>query len=120
MNFQDAVDWVVSHWESILGFLGVGGGGHAIGKKLADKKHDTEIKTLKEQFNEISKKFDDVNQEVKTLEKDINSLNRDVAINTAYDKQFREQMEKQHSGFREDLKEVKGSLQQILNHLLNS
>lgn len=98
--------WLGNHWAELLAAFGVGSGGGLAAKKIADKKQDAQIATLE--------------KNVLFMDKEITQLKNDVKTNTAFDKQFRDQVEREHSTFKEDMKEVKGRLDQILNHLLSN
>lgn len=92
------INWISAHWAELLTALGLGGGSGLAAKKLADKKQDAKIEVL---------------------EKEVSKLKIDMHTNTLYDEQFRQQVERDYLAIKEDMREVKGRLEQILNHLLS-
>lgn len=102
---KDIHDWLIKHWAELAAALGIGGGSGLAAKKLTDKKQDKKISELESKVND--------------MEKAITQLKNDIKTNTMFDKQFRDQMEREYNGIKEDMKEVKRGLEQILGHLLN-
>lgn len=101
----DIVNWVVKHWPELAAAFGIGGGSGFAAKKFADRKQIENIDVLE--------------KNVKAMNEEISQLKHDVVVNTMFDKQFRDQVEKDYHAIKDDMKEVKRSLEQILNHLLN-
>jgi hypothetical protein len=102
---HDLLKWLETHWTELLSYLGLGGGSGFLAKKLVDKAQDQKIKSLEHRIG--------------MSEADIVKLKSDIEINTLFDKDFRVQVADRQSELKEDMKEVKGRLDQIFNHLLN-
>ena len=102
---MDILNWIVKHWPEFAAALGIGGGSGLAAKKLTDKRQDKKISALEKKVND--------------MDKTITQLKNDIKTNTMLDKQFRDQMEQEYNGIKEDMKEVKRGLEQILGHLLN-
>ena len=102
---KDIFEWFVKHWPELFGSLTLGGGGAFGVKKLTDKKQDAKIKQLENKVGD--------------MEKEVTQLKNDISVNTMFDKQFREQVEREYTGIKEGMKEIKESLQLLTNHLLN-
>ena len=102
---KDLLNWIIAHWAELTAALGTGGAGALGAKKLADRKQDDKI-------NELQKK-------INALEKEMAQLKNDISTNTMFDKQFREQVEKDYKGIKNEMGEIKDRLNQILEHLLN-
>ena len=100
------LNWVTKHWAELAAALGLGGGSGFLAKKITDKEQDRKISYLEDKLE--------------SMEKHLIQLENDVKTNTMFDKQFREQMEREYGIIKEGMKEVKGSLKQILGHLLDN
>ena len=98
-------EWLTQNWPELAAALGLGAGSGLATKKLADKEQDKKIQTLQDRLDELDKRT--------------NQLENDVVTNTMFDKQLRQQMEREYSAIQGEISEVKGRLEQILNHLLN-
>lgn len=105
-RMESILNWLAHHWTEIAAAIGGGSGSGVIVKKMVDKQQDISIKKLEGKVN--------------TLNVDMARLRSDIDMNTAFDKQFREQVEREYNGLKESLSEVKNGVNQILGHLLNS
>ncbi len=101
----DFLNWFIKHWAELAAALGLGGGSGLLAKKMTDKKQD--------------KKISDLEKKVNSLNEDMLQLKNDIKTNTMFDKQFREQVEKEYNGIKEGMREIKEGLQLLTNHLLN-
>lgn len=102
---KDIIDWVIKHWAELSAALGIGGASGFTAKKLTDKKQDAKITELEKKVGQIDKSLD--------------QLKNDIAVNTMFDKQFREQVEREYNGIKESMTEIKSSVNSILSHLLD-
>lgn len=102
---QDFLNYIIKHWPELAAAIGIGGGSGFAAKKLTDKNQDKKISYLE--------------TKVDSMDKQLTQLKNDINTNTLFDKQFREQMEKEYSIIKDDIREVKGNLKQILGHLLS-
>lgn len=101
----EVLNWVSKHWAELTTALGVGGGGGFVAKKITDRKQDKKISYLEDKLN--------------SMDKQLIQLENDVKTNTMFDKQFRDQMEREYNVIKEGMKGVKDDLKQILGHLLD-
>lgn len=102
---DNITEWLVEHWPELAAALGVGGGGGLIGKKLTDSTQDKKIKEMETILNLHDKK--------------ISKMALDIDINSRFDEQFREQVDKDRTQILETLKEIKASQSQMIDHLLS-
>jgi hypothetical protein len=103
---MDVLRWVGEHYPELVGALGLGSGGGLVAKKLADRKQDRAIAGLK--------------KKITSIDMDLVKVKNDIATNTLFDKQFRDQMRVDYKGIKEETSEIKARLETILTHLLNS
>lgn len=101
--------------------LGIGGGGGFVAKKMMHKKaeHQGVIPVKKIIDKKLENEIAELEDKFNSIEKAMIELKKDVHANTAFDKQFRDQMQREHDGVKDDMKELKKQVQQILGHLLN-
>lgn len=104
-TYNQILYWISKHWMEILGALGISGGSGVIGKKMTDKKQDEKILKM--------------GLKIADLDKKIISIQKDIDTNTAFDKQFRLQMEGKYSDLKESISDVKKGVDMLVQHMLN-
>lgn len=108
----DLLQWLTKHYPELLAAIGLGGGSGFLSKKLTDKNQDSKIKYLEDDLRSANKKLSN-------MAKEIVQVQNDVKTNTLFDKQFREQTQREYSIIEKEMKDVKNSLDRILTHLLS-
>ena len=97
-------EWVSQHWEEVLAAIGLGGGSGLAAKKIVDSKQDSRIS--------------DLEKKIKILELEASNLKNAITMNTSFDKELRKQIERDYMNLKNDVQEVKVSLQSLVSHLL--
>ena len=110
-------NWILKHWIELAALLGIGGGSGLAGSKLMGKNQDRLIADIDEKQN---KKIAEVEGKIADIDKALMEVKNDIATNTLFDKQFREQMEKDRQALQASMNDIKGNVDRILNHLLNA
>lgn len=94
-------------WQTLAtlaGALGAGSGGHFLAKKLIDKQQYTKIKKLEQKTDEMDVRLTRVENEVE--------------VNFKFDKQFRDQYEKDQSILQDSLKEIKNNQKEMHKYII--
>ena len=102
----EIVSWLTANWGDVAAYIGIGGGSGIAAKKFTDKKQDTKIGGLE--------------NKILAIDKELIKIKGDIEKNTQFDKQFREQTEKEYHGIKKDMDDIKRGVDRILGHLLNS
>ncbi len=104
--------WVSDHWMELLAWMGIGGGSGLAAKKMIDKRQDKRIVLLFENVRKLKDRDF-------TFEKELILLKNEIKNNSMMDKEFKSQTKREHTGIKDDMKEIKDNLKSILDHLLN-
>lgn len=116
MEVKFIIDWLLNHWGEIVGGGLLAGGSSGATKLVSVRNQNKRISEIdKKQDKRLSK----IETELLAMEKQVAKLKTDIETNTRFDKQFREQMEKEYNHVKETMNDVKSRLDQIMNHLLN-
>lgn len=101
---KEVLNWITTHWDSIVAALGIGGASGIAGKKLIDREQNQKIKYLE--------------SKVDNIEKEVQMIEKNLAHNSLVDEQFRSEFKDHKESIKGDLHEIRSNLKMVLNHLL--
>lgn len=100
------IRWIEIHFQELLMFLGAGGGGGFLGKKLTDRQQDKKLKELADS--------------VALNKSEIIMIKLELETNTKFDQQLRDEIKEGKAETHAILREIRESINAINQYLLNS
>jgi hypothetical protein len=104
---ENFLNWLTSHWQELLAYIGLGAGGAVGAQKLRDKNQDIKLKRHSDAISDIDKRLNE-------MDKLIINVQNELAMNLQSDVNRGERMEEILSDLKEGQKQMHIILMELI------